>query len=494
MTMIDQDLIPEPLPPERRGWRTADLARASIVALAVWFGLQMLWTVSSLVFLVFLATLFGLAVARGVDYVEKYKVRRGVASALIVFGTLSLIGGGLALSAPTLIESGKELQTQFPAALTKLQNWVDSKGSGVWGSLIKQASKPAATPSVTTMPTADGSTAVIVSTPVPVAEPQSPQPPAPALNARGRTGAQSAAPRTATEPRPSEQLKDRITQQFSKLAGYLFSAVGSVAAVAAAFVLLMFLAIYIGAEPEVYRGWLLATIPATSRPHMRLVLGEVSKVLRKWLVTQLIAMIIIGVMSTVVLLLLGVQAPYALGFIAGLLEFIPTVGPIMSAVPAIIMGFTESPSLALKVGLAYWAIQFVENNLLIPYLMRGEMDLPPAITLVAQALMTLLFGFVGLLVAVPLTATVLVPLRMLAERENAREKVIVKLNKLHEDTPQSMSQSTSQSSLHKDMPIEGTLDKADRGPARVAANDKEEEQKPVDVMTAAGEAPDSEST
>ncbi|MES2521220.1 MAG: AI-2E family transporter [Gemmatimonadota bacterium] len=484
MTSIDQDLIPEPLPPERRGWRTADLARAAIVALAVWFGLKMLWTVSSLVFLVFLATLFGLAVARGVDYFEKYKIRRGVASAIIVFGTLGLIGGGLALSAPTLIESGRELQTQFPAALTKLQNWVDSKGSGVWGSLIKQAAKPAATPSVTTVPTADGSTAVIVSNPVPVAQPQT-LPPAPAANARGRNASQTAAP-AAAQPRPSEQLKDRITEQLSKATRYVFSAVSSTLAIAAALVLLIFMAIYIGAEPEVYRGWLLATIPATSRPHMRLVLAEVSKVLRKWLVTQLVAMVIIGVMSTVVLLALGVQAPYALGFLAGLLEFIPTVGPIMSAVPAIIMGFTDSPSLALKVGLAYWAIQFVENNLLIPYLMRGEMDLPPAITLVAQALMTLLFGFVGLLVAVPLTATVLVPLRMLAERENAREKAIVKLTKLQSDAPQS--------TLHLDTPVAKTVDKADRGPARLAANDKDEEEKPVDVMTAAGEAPDSEST
>ena len=62
--------------------------------------------------------------------------------------------------------------------------------------------------------------------------------------------------------------------------------------------------------------------------------------------------------------------------------------------------------------------------------MRGEMDLPPAITLVAQTLMTLVFGFIGLMVAVPLTAALLVPLRMIAERENAREKALVKQRKL----------------------------------------------------------------
>jgi len=159
------------------------------------------------------------------------------------------------------------------------------------------------------------------------------------------------------------------------------------------------------------------------------VLREVSTVLRKWLVTQLIAMIVIGITSTVVLLLLGVKAPYALGFIAGLLEFIPTVGPIMSAVPAIIMGFVDSPEKALTVLVAYWGIQFLENNLLIPFLMRGEMDLPPAITLIAQTLMALVFGFVGLMVAVPLTAAVLVPLRMIAERENERERELHRAKK-----------------------------------------------------------------
>jgi predicted PurR-regulated permease PerM len=88
------------------------------------------------------------------------------------------------------------------------------------------------------------------------------------------------------------------------------------------------------------------------------------------------------------------------------------------------MGFVDSPEKALAVAAAYWGIQFVENNLLIPYLMRGEMDLPPAITLVAQALMTILFGFLGLMVAVPLTSAVLVPLRMRAEREDARERAL----------------------------------------------------------------------
>ncbi len=396
-------------------WRTGDVARAALVALAVWFGLQLFWAVNSLVFLVFLATLFGLAVAKGVDYLERYKIRRGIGAALIVFGTLGVIGGGLAITAPTLVEQGRELQNEFPAAVKQLQTWVDSKRGGFWGSLLKGAAGPTAAAPATAAPATSTPTAAAPATGSPGL--------APAPIGQRPAGATAAAPQ-------SDVIAQKLTGALSGASKYLLSFVSNTLAVLGAFVFIVFLAIYIGAEPEVYRGWLLSTVPAASRAQVRIVLREVSTVLRKWLVTQLIAMLVIGAASTIILLLLGVKAPYALGFIAGLLEFIPTVGPILSAVPAIIMGFVDSPEKAATVLVAYWGIQFVENNLLIPFLMRGEMDLPPAITLIAQTLMTLVFGFVGLMVAVPLTAAVLVPLRMIAERENERERDLHRERKL----------------------------------------------------------------
>jgi predicted PurR-regulated permease PerM len=124
-------------------------------------------------------------------------------------------------------------------------------------------------------------------------------------------------------------------------------------------------------------------------------------------------MLTIGVVSTVVLALLGVKASIALGLLAGLLEFVPTVGPIISALPAIAMGFIDSPEKALWVGIAYWGIQFFENHLLIPLLMKGGVNLPPALTILSQALMALTFGFLGLMCAVPLLAATMVAVKML---------------------------------------------------------------------------------
>ena len=142
-------------------------------------------------------------------------------------------------------------------------------------------------------------------------------------------------------------------------------------------------------------------------------MDRIAMVLRKWLVTQLIAMAVIGTVTTVALLILQVKAAFALGVLAGLFEFIPTVGPLLSAVPAVGMAFLDSPEKALVVAGVYMGIQFLENHILIPLLMKGGMDLPPALTVITQALLALVFGFLGLLVAVPLLATIMVTVQVL---------------------------------------------------------------------------------
>lgn len=413
----------------RRGWTGADVFRAVLIAIGLWVGFELLWQVYPLVFLVFLGTLFGLAVASGVDILERFHIRRGIGAALIVFSVVGALGATLAWTGPTLIDQSKELQTQVPAALEKLQTWIDTRRGGVLATVIKSAAAP--DPSAPPAPV----------TPVP-------------NTAAGRRLAAAQADSAAL---PSTAIKKKATDLMVSASKYLFAFLSNAIAILGGIVVMIFLAIYIGAEPEVYRGWILSVVPAQHRAHMRLVLGEMSSVLRKWLVTQMIAMLVIGLASMAVLLLLGVKAPYALAIIAGLMEFVPTVGPIISAVPAVLMAFTDSPQLALWVAVAYWGIQFVENNLLIPFLMRGEMDLPPAITIVAQGLMTLVFGFIGLMVAVPLTAAVLVPIRMIAIRENAREKQMIREARI----------AKARAELDTGDPEEA-IEEADKGPTAVS--------------------------
>ena len=195
--------------------------------------------------------------------------------------------------------------------------------------------------------------------------------------------------------------------------------ISSTLAVAAGIVLVLFLAIYLAIDPGIYRRGLLYLVPRESRPRADKMLGAIATTLRKWLVTQLIAMIVIGVVTTSVLLALKVRAAIPLGILAGLLEFVPTLGPILSAIPAIAMGFVDSPEKALFVTIAYVGIQFIENHLLIPILMKEGIDLPPALTIVAQALMAIVFGILGLLVAVPLLATVMIAARMATSEKSS---------------------------------------------------------------------------
>ncbi|HEY5060392.1 MAG TPA: AI-2E family transporter, partial [Gemmatimonadaceae bacterium] len=224
--------------------------------------------------------------------------------------------------------------------------------------------------------------------------------------------AAAASQATPDSTRP-QALKDRIGNGFGGATRYVFPFIHSTIEVITGLLIITFLSIYIAVDPGMYRRGILLLIPPNRRGRARDVLAAISAVLRRWLVTQLIAMVTLGVITTVALLLLHVKAAFALGLLSGLFEFIPTVGPIISSLPAIAMGFLDSPEKALWVTLVYLGVHFMESHLLIPLLMKGNMDLPPALTIVTQALMALLFGLLGLMCAVPLLAATVVAVKLL---------------------------------------------------------------------------------
>ena len=414
------------------GWRSRDVIRAAALVMGLYVLGQLLWFANSLVFVVFLGVLFGLAVGSAVDRLERFKIRRGIASALVVFGTLGALIGVGALMAPTLTEQFGVLRRQIPAALDRAQRWVDTHPNSPIAMAAKTLTGPTAGSAPAAGATTGGTSTTGTTGGTSTTTPSPAGGGAQAGDARTQQIAEQAAQRAAERraaqgagasdddagaPSATQSLATRLSGQLSRATGYLFGFLSSVGTVVAGLVLIIFLAIYIGAEPQLYHDGLMHLFPHRARRRAGEVLTEMATVLRKWLVVQLIAMVVIGSVTTVAMLLLGVKAAFALGFIAGLLEFIPTVGPILAAVPAIAMGFVDGPEKAVVVIVAYWGIQFLENNLLIPWLMRGGMDLPPALTLVAQGLMTLVFGFLGLMVAVPLTAAILVPIKMLYVRD-----------------------------------------------------------------------------
>ena len=365
---------------------------AAIVGLAV--ALLLLWRTRTLVLTIFLGVLFALAVSSGVDRLQRWKVPRGIAAPLIVFAFVGLVGAFGSWIGPTVREQTTELRTRLPEALEKLEKWVHSRGGGVIATLIGLSEEAPAPPVVA----GDSATGAPPDTLVAVGS----------LDTARRPAAGPAATKPA-----SASLRDRVLAQLGGAGRYFLHLLGSTLAVVSGIVLVIFLAIYLAIDPGVYRRGLVYLVPERARPRTEETLTAIAMTLRKWLVTQLVAMVVIGAVTTVVLMVLKVRAAVPLGILAGLLEFVPTFGPILSSLPAIAMGFVDSPEKALAVAIAYVGIQFIENHLLIPILMREGLDLPPALTIVMQALMAIVFGVLGLLVAVPLLAAVMITTRTL---------------------------------------------------------------------------------
>lgn len=178
-------------------------------------------------------------------------------------------------------------------------------------------------------------------------------------------------------------------------------------------VIILFLGIVFAATPDVYQRGLLALFPAHKVERMREVLEKTGETLWWWLIGRLIAMTFIGVITGVGLALLGVPLAFILGLLAALLSFIPNLGPILSALPAILLGFVQGPQMALWVAALYGGVQIVESYLLDPIIDRKTVHLPPAFTIVAQLVMVLFAGLLGLTLATPLAAAVVVLVTML---------------------------------------------------------------------------------
>lgn len=170
--------------------------------------------------------------------------------------------------------------------------------------------------------------------------------------------------------------------------------------------------IYLAAEPELYRGGILQLVPASHLARAEEVLDAIGEAMRLWMAGQLFAMVVVGIMWGISLWALGVQSALALGVIAGLAEFVPVIGPILGAVPAVIIAWAQSPALALWAVIVYFIIQQIESSLLMPLIQARVVALPPAVTLFALVTCGFLFGIVGVLFGMPLAVVLMVLIRM----------------------------------------------------------------------------------
>lgn len=207
--------------------------------------------------------------------------------------------------------------------------------------------------------------------------------------------------------------------------GALFSNLTGVSSAVISTVIGLFLivsgGVFLAASPRLYRDGALKLLPSHRRDKGREVMTELATALRFWMIGQLIAMVCVGVVTTLGLWLLGVPTPFGLGMLAGLLEFIPYIGPISSAVPAMALAFSENAWLALWVGILYFAVQQLEAILLIPLIQNRTVDLPPVVTIFSVLAFGSLFGLQGAILGAPATVVIFVLVNMLWMRDQLNE-------------------------------------------------------------------------
>ncbi|MCF6157294.1 MAG: AI-2E family transporter [wastewater metagenome] len=199
----------------------------------------------------------------------------------------------------------------------------------------------------------------------------------------------------------------------SRVTGFFSTTFGFFADV----IIILIVGLFLSINPSSYIKGLVKLVPIRKREHAHEVLTNIESTLFWWLIGKIMSMTIIGILIGTGLSLLGIPLSLALGFIAGLLSFIPNIGPILSAIPAVLLALTQSPMKALYVVLLFVGIQAMESYLITPYIEKHTVSMPLALVIVGQVLMGTLLGGLGLVFATPLVAALIVLVKMLYVRD-----------------------------------------------------------------------------
>lgn len=199
--------------------------------------------------------------------------------------------------------------------------------------------------------------------------------------------------------------------------GRLASAVNTVAGVVSSMVAVLVIGIFIAIEPKLYDRGVAWMLPMERRASFYQISDHVSFVLRRLMAGRILGMFVEGIGTWLMLLWGGVPMAALLGLLTGLLAFIPNIGAIVSGLLMVAVGFSAGTDTGLWAIATYAIVQTVDGNLIVPYVARKTVDLAPALLLAAQLIFGTLFGFLGLLLADSIVATVKTALEDLSKQK-----------------------------------------------------------------------------
>lgn len=338
------------------------IIKVALLLLALWF----LYLIKEVVGIVFVAIILASAVDPMVSWLQRGYIPRKVGIIIVYFILFGMIGGALTLLVPALITQTQKLMIDFP---TYWANVTDSFN-----------------------------------------------------NLKGLSEQYGLADNITREIRSLEQ-------SFAGSGNGLFSTVSSIFGSVVAFFVVLVITFYLVTEENAVKKILRYAAPAAYQPFLTQLLYKMRDKIGLWLRGQILLSLIVGLLTYGGLNLLGFVNPalreYALvlalmGFVG---EFIPYVGPIIAAIPAVFIAFTISPPLAIVTLGFYLLMQWAENNILVPKVMQRFVGLNPIISIVALLIGARVGGFVGVILAIPVATAVMVLLEeiyaLLDERDVA---------------------------------------------------------------------------
>jgi predicted PurR-regulated permease PerM len=196
---------------------------------------------------------------------------------------------------------------------------------------------------------------------------------------------------------------DSDSEALAWITGFFSGALTSLAY----FLTFLFVGLFLAFSPRMYAEGTLALVPADKRDNARMLMGKLGTTLRWWLIGRALAMLMVGVSTTILMMIIGLPLAGLLGVIAGLLTFVPYLGPFVAGVPIVLVALMESPTAAIWAVSLYTGVQLIEGYIIDPLIQQKMVYLPPALTVAAQMMMGLLLGPLGIALATPLAAVAL---------------------------------------------------------------------------------------
>ena len=209
------------------------------------------------------------------------------------------------------------------------------------------------------------------------------------------------------------ELQEKLTESTSSILPEMFQGLQWVGWGATGAIVIFFVGLYAAYEPDLYRTGLIKLVPVNKRSRAAEVLIELQSALQLWIVGRILSMSIVGIATSIVMWLLGVPMPISLGMLAALLTFIPNIGPLLAAVPQMLLAINAGSQTVLYVLLFNVILQTIESYLITPLIQRHEVSLPPILTIAAQLVMGVVVGIIGVMMAAPLVVVIMTAVQML---------------------------------------------------------------------------------